>query len=107
MPCCWRACASAWACWGWDPTAIPLLSSAPQDVERSRGHRAIAVNRPDGMQAVSVTPEVLAHFSELVFIVAGQDKHNAVQSLINRDPALTAFRAIESRTATDLWLADT
>lgn len=78
-----------------------------RDVERSRGHRAIAVDRPDGMQAVSVTPEVLAHFTDLVFVVAGQDKHNAVQSLINRDSALTAFRAIESRATTDLWLADT
>lgn len=78
-----------------------------RDVERSRGQRAIAVDRPDGMQAVSVTPEVLAHFKDLVFVVAGQDKHNAVQSLINRDPALTALRAIESRASTDLWLADT
>jgi 6-phosphogluconolactonase len=77
------------------------------DVDRSRGRRAIAVNRPDGMQAVSVTPEVLAHFSELVFVVAGKDKHPAVQSLINRDPGLAAFRAIESRAITDLWLADT
>ena len=90
---------------GADGHTASLFSS--KDVERSRGHRAIAVDRPDGMQAVSVTPEVLAHFQELVFIVAGQDKHNAVQSLINRDPALPAFRAIESRTTTDLWLADT
>jgi 6-phosphogluconolactonase len=80
---------------------------SPKDVERSRGHRAIAVNRPDGMQAVSVTPEVLAHFQELVFVVAGQDKHDAVELLIDRDPAIAAFRAIESRSATDLWLADT
>ena len=90
---------------GADGHTASLFNS--QDVERSLGHRAIAVNRPDGMQAVSVTPEVLAHFAELVFVVAGQDKHNAVQSLINRDPALTAFRAIESRATTDLWLADT
>ena len=59
------------------------------------------------MQAVSVSPEVLAHFTELIFVVAGQDKHDAVQSLINRRPALAAFRAIESRATTDLWLADT
>ncbi len=78
-----------------------------EDLARAKGRRAIAVNRPDGMQAVSVTPEVLAHFSELVFIVAGADKHNAVQSLLNRDPNLTAFRAIESRTRTEVWLADT
>jgi len=89
---------------GADGHTASLFNS--KDVERSRGHRAIAVDRPDGMQAVSVTPEVLAHFQELVFVVAGQDKHNAVQSLIKRDSALTAFRAIESRATTDLWLAD-
>jgi len=78
-----------------------------QDIERARGHRAIAVNRPDGMQAVSVSPEVLAHFSELIFVIAGKDKHDAVQALLSRSPSLTAFRAIESRATTDLWLADT
>jgi 6-phosphogluconolactonase/glucosamine-6-phosphate isomerase/deaminase len=77
-----------------------------QDLERARGRRAIPVSRPDGMQAVSVTPEVLAHFAELIFVVAGQDKHNALQCLINQDPSLTAFCAIQSRATTDLWVAD-
>ncbi len=76
------------------------------DLARAKGHRAIPVNRPDGMQAVSVTPEVLAHFSELVFIVTGVDKRDAVQALVNRDPALVAFGAIESRSRTEVWLAD-
>lgn len=76
------------------------------DIARARGRRAIPVNRPDGMQAVSVTPEVLAHFTDLIFVVAGRDKHNAVQSLINRDSSLAAYRAVESRATTDLWLAD-
>jgi len=90
---------------GADGHTASLFSS--QDIERARGHRAIAVNRPDGMQAVSVSPEVLAHFSDLIFVVAGKDKHDSVQSLINRSPALTAFLAIQSRATIDLWLADT
>lgn len=80
---------------------------AAGDIARSRGHRAIPVDRPDGMQAVSVTPEVLALFTDLLFIVAGTDKHAAVQSLINRDPSIAAYRAVESRALTHLWLADT
>jgi 6-phosphogluconolactonase len=76
------------------------------DLNRSKGHRAIAVNRPDGMQAVSVTPEVLALFSELIFVVAGADKHNAVQSLIRHDTSLPAYGAIASRSNAVLWLAD-
>ncbi len=77
------------------------------DLNRAKGHRAIAVNRPDGLQAVSVTPEVLAHFAELIFIVAGADKHSAVQSLIHHDPNLTAYQAVASRKHTAVWLADT
>jgi len=76
------------------------------DLERAKGRRAIAVDRPDGMQAISVTPEVLAHFSELLFVVAGAGKQGAVQSLLGCDPSLTAFRAIESRARTEVWLAE-
>ena len=76
------------------------------DLERSKGRRAIAVNRPDGMQAVSVTPEVLAHFSDLIFVAAGPDKHSVVQALLRRDATLPAFGAIASRANTELWFAD-
>ncbi len=76
------------------------------DLERSKGRRAIAVNRPDGMQAVSVTPEVLAHFSDLIFVVAGAEKHSAVQSLLNCDSNIAACGAIFSRANTELWLAE-
>jgi len=77
------------------------------DIQRARGHRAIPVNRPDGMQAVSVTPEVLQRFEDLVFIVAGADKHNAVQSLLNGDTRIAATLAIADRGQTQLWLAGT
>ncbi len=59
------------------------------------------------MQAVTVTPEVLAHFTDLIFIVAGTDKHAALEGLINRDSSFAAYRAVESRATADLWLADT
>jgi len=58
------------------------------------------------MQAVSVTPDVLQRFEELVFIVAGADKHNAVQSLLNGDTTIAATLAIANRAQTQLWLAD-
>jgi 6-phosphogluconolactonase len=78
-----------------------------EDIQRARGRRAVAVNRPDGMQAVSVSPEVLGWFDELVFIVAGADKHNAVQSLLNGDTTIAATLAIAGRAQTQLWLAET
>jgi 6-phosphogluconolactonase len=88
---------------GADGHTASLFNSA--DIDRARGRRAIPVNRPDGMQAVSVTPDVLDWFDDLVFIVAGADKHNAVQSLLNGDTTIAATLAVAGRTQTQLWLA--
>jgi 6-phosphogluconolactonase/glucosamine-6-phosphate isomerase/deaminase len=52
-----------------------------------------------------VTPDVLDWFDDLVFIVAGADKHNAVQSLLNGDTTIAATLAVAGRTQTQLWLA--
>ena len=89
---------------GADGHTASLFGTA--DIERSRGHRAIAVNRPDGMQAVSVTPEVLGWFDELIFIVAGADKHNAVHALWSGDERIAATHAVANRAHTELWIAD-
>ena len=54
---------------GADGHTASLFGAA--DLERARGHLAIAVHRPDGMSAVSVTPDFLSHVQEPVFVVAG------------------------------------
>jgi 6-phosphogluconolactonase len=74
------------------------------DLERARGRLALAVQRPDGMAAVSVTPELLARVAEPVFVVAGAGKYAAVRSLRAQDPALTAWRAVEGCARVELWL---
>lgn len=76
------------------------------DLERARGRRAIAVHRPDGLSAVSVTPELLARIQELVFVVAGDGKHDALAAFIAQDPQLTAWRAVQGCARVALWLAD-
>ena len=70
-----------------------LFSEA--DLARARGHYAIAVQRPDGRAAVSVTPELLATVSEPVFVVAGPEKRDAVRALCAGDPQLIAWRAVQ------------
>lgn len=75
------------------------------DLTRARGRLAIAVHRPDGMFGVSVTPEVLARIEVLLFVVAGDDKQNALLSLEARDPKLTAWRAVQDCPAIELWTA--
>ena len=73
------------------------------DLERARGQYAIAVHRPDGRDAVSVTPAVLERVEELVFVVAGEDKRAAVAALLSRDPTLTAWQAVCGCQAVEVW----
>jgi 6-phosphogluconolactonase len=78
---------------------------AAVDLERARGHLAIAVHRPDGMSAVSVTPDLLSRVEELLFVVAGSGKHDAIQALTAQDPNLTAWRAVQGCPHVQLWFA--
>jgi len=74
------------------------------DLERARGRLAIAVHRPDGMSAVSVTPELIARVSEPVFVVAGPDKRTAIDALVAGDLELTAWRAVQGCERVELWM---
>jgi 6-phosphogluconolactonase len=74
------------------------------DLERSRGRWAVAVQRPDGMAGISVTPEFLAQVGELVFVVAGAGKREALSRLVLQDPALVAWAAVRGCRAVQLWM---
>jgi len=88
---------------GADGHTCSLFSAA--DLERAVGRLAIAVNRPDGMRAVSVSPDFLARVQDPIFVVAGEDKHQAVQALTAGDPHLMAWRAVQGCERVQLWLA--
>jgi 6-phosphogluconolactonase len=75
------------------------------DLGRSRGHLAVAVQRPDGMAAISVTPDFLAHVAEVLFVVAGGGKQAALAALMAGDPRLTAWRAVQGCARVELWVA--
>ncbi len=75
----------------------------PEQLARAQGRRAIAVHRPDGRDAVSVTPEVLSWVSELVFVVAGAEKRQALAALLSRSAALTAWQAVRGCSAIEIW----
>jgi 6-phosphogluconolactonase len=77
----------------------------PGDIERARGRYALAVQRPDGMSAVSVTPELLATVREPVFVVAGAGKEHAVRALLAQDKSLVAWRAVQGCADVELWYA--
>jgi 6-phosphogluconolactonase len=87
---------------GADGHTASLFSAA--DLARARGQLAIAVQRPDGMSAVSVTPQLLAQVEELLFVVVADGKGEAIRRLEARDSNLTAWRAVQECPAVELWL---
>jgi 6-phosphogluconolactonase len=89
---------------GADGHTASLFSHA--DLERARGRLAVAVQRPDGMSAVSVTPDLLARVSEPLFVVAAAGKQVAVSALTAQDPELVAWRAVQGCPRVELWLHD-
>jgi 6-phosphogluconolactonase len=76
-----------------------------EDLARARGRYAIPVQRPDGMAAVSVTPELLATVKEPVFVVSRRGKENALRSLMAQDNSLIAWRAVQGCSDVELWVA--
>jgi 6-phosphogluconolactonase len=76
----------------------------PDDLEQARGKLAIAVQRPDGMSGVSVTPDFLANVPSPTFAVTGGGKYDAIKSFLTQDPNLIALRAVQSCPTVDLWL---
>jgi 6-phosphogluconolactonase len=87
---------------GADGHTASLFSAA--DLARARGQLAITVQRPDGMSAVSVTPQLLAQVEELIFVVVADGKRAAITALEAQDANLTAWRAVQECPAVELWL---
>jgi 6-phosphogluconolactonase len=88
---------------GADGHTASLFNSA--NLEQARGHLAIAVHRPDGLQGISVTPELLSRVSEPLFLVAGADKHAIVEEFVKSDSTLTARRAVAGCAKAEIWIA--
>jgi 6-phosphogluconolactonase len=85
---------------GADGHTASLFSAG--DLARAVDHLAIAVRRPDGMSGVSVTPALLAHVEQLLFVVAG-GKEQALRSFQAQGDS-TAWHAVRGRAQVDLWV---
>lgn len=86
---------------GADGHTASLFSAA--DLERAQGRLAIAVHRPDGRDAVSVTPELLVRFETLLIAAAGADKRAVLRRLLASDAEVVAVRAVAAREVVDVW----
>jgi 6-phosphogluconolactonase len=73
------------------------------DLKRSSGKFAVAVQRPDGRSAVSVTPQFLENVAHIVFVVAGSDKRAALKAMMEKKPESIAARAIANCPSVEIW----
>ena len=74
------------------------------DLDRSEGRLVTHVNRPDGMQGISVTPQFLTLIGKIVFLIAGKDKQPMLEKLLNSPKELTAGLAIQHCQDVELWV---
>jgi 6-phosphogluconolactonase len=88
---------------GADGHTASLFNAA--HLEQARGKLAIAVQRPDGLQGVSVTPDLLSKVAEPLFLVAGADKHAIVEEFLKSDSKLIARQAIAGCPKAEIWVA--
>lgn len=77
-----------------------------EDLQRARGRLAIAVQRPDGLAGISVTPEFIARVTDPLFVIAGGGKRAAIEGLEREDPAIVAVQATQGCTRIGLWVEE-
>lgn len=80
---------------------------SPADVRRGAGRLAVAVRRPEPPHRISVTPGLLQHVEEIVFLVAGSDKTTVVQKLLDEPESLPAGLAVAGCRNVSVWTAAT
>ncbi len=73
------------------------------DLERAHERLAIAVQRPDGMSAVSATPQALGHVDRILMVVVGMEKRAALAAFLARDPKLVAWQAVARCRDIEVW----
>jgi 6-phosphogluconolactonase/glucosamine-6-phosphate isomerase/deaminase len=88
---------------GADGHTASLFNAA--HLEQARGKHAIAVQRPDGLQGISVTPEFLSKIAEPLFLVTGADKHAIVEEFLKSDSRLIARQAVAGCPKAEVWIA--
>lgn len=86
---------------GADGHTASLFSRA--HVEAGRGTFAVGVDRPDGMQGVSVTADVLAKVGKIIFLVTGAEKREMLANLLRPGSEITAALAVAGNRDVEIW----
>ena len=75
----------------------------PEHIEGGRGRWTIGVDRPDGLQGVSVTADFLLKVKRLIFVVGGEDKRIMAGKLLREPTSIAAGLATLTHPAVELW----
>lgn len=86
---------------GGDGHVAALFSQ--EQIDSGKERLAVAVNRPDGMTGISLTPAVLCKFKRLVFWVCGGSKQDAVDALEHEPFRIPAGIALDAAPNVELW----
>ena len=74
-----------------------------QDLKRGADRYAIAVPLKNGPDRVSVTRNLLLQVESLVFLVAGREKSDILEKILNDPGSTVAGQAVRGITQTELW----
>ena len=76
-----------------------------EDLERGKGRYAIPVTAPNGLNRISVTPDLLSKIQQIIFVVAGPDKKAMADKLISNSSSVIAGLAVAGVKTKQLWFA--
>lgn len=88
---------------GADGHTASLFSA--QDILKGRGRYAMAVKRPDGVDRITVTRDLLVRAERIVFLAAGVDKGEVVHQFSKSPGSIPAGMAVEDVCNVEVWYA--
>lgn len=87
---------------GADGHTASLFSA--EHIARGQDGWAQSVQRPDGLNGVSVTPRLLREVQHLIFVVSGRGKREMAHRLVHQPATLTAGQAVAGHRAVEVWM---
>lgn len=88
---------------GMDGHTAGLFSGT--DIFRGLGRLAMPVRRPDGLEGVTVTRDLLQKAEHIVFFAVGPEKTRAVRSMEREPGSVPAGMAVEDISNVEVWFA--
>jgi len=86
---------------GADGHTCSLFSDA--DLERCAGKLAAAIPKESPPDRITVSPELLARVGHIIFVVAGDDKIDMIDALVDKPDTITAGKAVARCKSVELW----